>query len=109
MARYKMIALSAPVAGREADFVAWYRDQHIADMLKVPGVSSATRYALSHAMGTAPWRLMAEYEIETDDPAQVLADLQSRLGGPQMPLTDALDMNSIALFFAAAEGPAIAA
>lgn len=109
VARYKMIALSAGTPGREDDFQAWYRGQHVNDVLRIPGVVSAQRYSISHGMGNAPWRLMAEYEVDTDDPAKTLADLQARLGGPDMPLTDALDMATIALFFTSADGPLVKA
>jgi hypothetical protein len=37
---------------------------------------------------------MARYEVETGDLAATMAEIQSRLGGPQMPMTDAFDTKS---------------
>lgn len=95
MARYNIIVLSNPVAGREAEFDTWYTKTHIMDLLKCPGVVTAQRFRAvdAHTRG-APQRYVAQYEVDTDDLDATMALIQGRLGGPQMPMTDAFDMDS---------------
>jgi hypothetical protein len=98
MARYHMIVLSRPVAGREQDFDSWYTNQHIRDLVKVPGVISARRFRAveKHTRGV-PQPFLAEYEIETDDIDAVMASINQRIGTDQMPMTDAFDGASAAV------------
>jgi hypothetical protein len=95
MARYNIIVMSNPVAGREDEFNDWYTQTHIMDLLKCPGVITAQRFKTvdSHSPNAAQ-RYMARYEVETTDLAATMAEIQSRLGGPQMPMTDAFDTKS---------------
>ena len=44
MARYEYLILSCAQPGREAEFEKWYDEQHIVDVLAVPGVVSARRF-----------------------------------------------------------------
>jgi len=93
MARYNVIVLSNPVAGREAEFNAWYTNTHILDLLKCPGVITAQRFKAVEAQSpNAAQRYIAQYEVETDDLAATMALIQGRLGGPQMPMSEAFDM-----------------
>jgi hypothetical protein len=95
MARYNIIVLSNPVAGREDEFNAWYTKTHIMDLLKCPGVITAQRFKTVDSQSpNAAQRYMARYEVETSDLAATMAEIQSRLGGPQMPMTDAFDTKS---------------
>lgn len=95
MARYNIIVMSNAVAGREAEFNEWYTKTHILDLLKCPGVVSAQRFKTVESQSpNAAQRYMARYEVETSDLAATMAEIQSRLGGPQMPMTDAFDTKS---------------
>src|SRR6201996_1788215 len=95
MARYNIVVLSNPVAGREAEFNTWYTQTHIMDLLKCPGVITAQRFKTVDALSpNAAQRYMARYEVETSDIAATMAEIQSRLGGPQMRMTDAFDTKS---------------
>lgn len=92
--RYNLIALTNPVAGREAEFDTWYDEVHLADVLKLPGVTGAQRFRLSdrqYREGRHPWRSMAIYEIETDDIGETFAALKAASGTELMPLSDALE------------------
>ncbi len=110
MAHYTIIVLSNPVAGREAEFDAWYTNTHILDLLKVPGVETAQRFAVVDALSNgAKQSYIAQYGVETDDIDATMALIQSRLGGPQMPMSDAFDMTSAAFLVAAAITEKIAA
>jgi hypothetical protein len=95
MARYNIIVLANPVAGREAEFNEWYTKTHIMDLLKCPGVITAQRFKTVDALSpNAAQRYMARYEVETDDLPATMAEIQGRLGGPKMPMSDAFDMAS---------------
>lgn len=91
--RYNLIALTNPVAGREAEFDQWYDEVHLADVLKLPGVTGAQRFRLSdtqYRTGPHPWTSMAVYEIEIDDISETFEALKAASGTDRMPLSDAL-------------------
>lgn len=72
MAKYLMMAFTNPVAGKDAEFNAWYDKHHLPEVLQVPGVKSGRRYNLADTQvpGGAkplPGQYLAIYEIETDD------------------------------------------
>lgn len=108
MAEYKMIALSRAAKGRDQEYQDWYQKRHVSDVLKLPGVTAAQTYSIGPSLGDAGWTLLAVYNVETDDPAKTLGELQSRIGTPEMPITEALDPSSVALFFAEPLGSPIA-
>jgi hypothetical protein len=95
MPRYQFVALTEPAPGREAEFEKWYDEQHLADVARVPGIVSASRYKIEKTLSGAAlpgWQSLAIYEIEADDPQTVLDEIQRRVNTPEMPLTDALLM-----------------
>ncbi len=102
MANYTFVVLTNPVPGKEAEFNEWYTKQHIPDVLNVPGIVAGQRFRLADAqMGgdaNKPYKYCALYEIESDNPAAVLKDLQSRVGTADMVMTDALDMKNLGAF-----------
>lgn len=60
-----------PEPGREREFNAWYTDQHLGDVLRVPGFVSAQRYVRSSTQRDAAasayeFEYLALYEIEGD-------------------------------------------
>ena len=63
MARYKLVALSNAVEGRDDDYNEWYQSQHMPDVLAVPGFVSAERLQV---LGDGPYKYLAIYEIETE-------------------------------------------
>jgi hypothetical protein len=93
MARHQLLAFTNPVAGREADFNCWYDERHVPDLLAVPGFVSAQRFALTDATGQGRpgWSYLALYELETDDPDALMAEVRCRLGTDAMPVSDTLD------------------
>ncbi len=105
MDRIRMITLSSPQAGRDEAYNRWYDHQHIGDVLRVPGVLSAKRFSLAPGLGAGRWRYMAVFDLASTDTARVLGDLQSRLGTDAMPMTDAIDPDSVSLFFATPQRP----
>jgi hypothetical protein len=101
MGTYNIIVLSKPVAGREAEFDDWYTNQHIRDLVKVPGITSAQRFRVRDPQNTAH-QFIARYEVETDDIEKTLAIVQQRLGTEAMPMSDAFDMASATFLVAEA-------
>jgi epsilon-lactone hydrolase len=95
MARYQFIVLSQAKPGREEEFVSWYRDQHLVDVSKQPGVVSArlyrTDYQKVYTIDAPRWCLLTIYELESEDPAATVEEIRSKSGLPEMPETDALD------------------
>jgi len=53
--KFIQVVFSNPVADREDEFNEWYDNVHIPELLTVPGMLSATRYAL-HRGGDLPRR-----------------------------------------------------
>ena len=93
MAKHHLLAFTNPAAGHEAEFNRWYDEQHVPDLLAVPGFVSAQRFAVSDATGQGEpgWTYLALYELDTDDPDALMAEVRSRLGTAAMPVSDALD------------------
>lgn len=96
MARYKLVALSNAVEGRDEDYNQWYQNQHMSDVLSVPGFVSCERL---QCIGEGAHRYLAIYEIETDDIGAVMAEFGKRPGTDLMPVSDALDMQTVHMAF----------
>lgn len=91
MPHYKLIVLSDPLGDRDAEYNDWYNNIHLPDVLAVPGMVAAQRFKLKNG---DRWRYCAIYEIESDEPEKVIAELESRAGSEVMPLSDAFDMEN---------------
>jgi hypothetical protein len=89
-----LVVLSNPVAGREAEFNDWYSNQHLADVLKVPGFSSAQRFKLGLVDSNMQWTYLAIYEFEAVNPADALEALTARAGSPDMVISQTMDMQA---------------
>jgi hypothetical protein len=94
MARYQLIVTSAAKPGREDEYTEWCRNQHLPDVLRVPGMLSARRYKLA---GEGPGRFVTIFEMETDQPFAVVEEMTRRNGTPDMPSGDAYDPASVRL------------
>mgnify|MGYP001179301195 CR=1 FL=1 len=94
----QFLVFSNPVAGKETEYNDWYDNVHVPDVLKVPGVCGAKRYEIAHLDPNTepPHKYLAIYELD-GEPADVMAGLMSRVGGPEMTMSDALDMSTIGM------------
>lgn len=90
MNKSQLIVLSNAVAGCDTQFNSWYDEVHLGDVLKVPGVVGARRFALE----SDKWRYLAIYDLESEDPAGVIDEILARAGTDAMPLDDAFDMST---------------
>ena len=103
-ANFMVFAYAHP--GTEAEFTRWYADQHIPDLLRVPGLVSATRYDVSVVKlpdGIDPPTSLVIYGLE-GNPATILAEMGGRMGGPEMPTTAALDSSRTIAFMTFKKG-----
>ena len=102
MAKHTFLVLTNPVEGKDKEYNEWYTNQHIPDVVSVPGIVAAQRFRLADfQMGNgepSPWKYLAIYEIETDDLKATFDGMQALVGTDKMVMTDALDMNSVGGF-----------
>ena len=99
MAKYSYVVLTKPTGDRDAEFNRWYDEQHLPEVLAVPGFTAATRYQVLSRLpdaGTPDWRYLAIYEIEADDPQVALQELMRRAQTGEITRNDVLDMDSVA-------------
>ncbi len=84
-------------ASREDEYVAWYRDVHIPEVLAVPGFRSAARYKLRAAGGLAADpaepRYVTVYQIEADDVGAPVKELGARSAAGLTTRSDAMQMD----------------
>ncbi len=89
MAKFKMIALTTPLPGKEAEFHDWYQNTHLHELVSFAGMQGAQRYQLvAKLMGSDsnPW--LAIYDIECDDPMAFLGAVgEAAASGKMTPAT----------------------
>ena len=102
MAKYVFIVMTNPNEGKEEEYNEWYNQQHIPDVLNVPGFVSAQRFRLAEPQlggeNSKAFKYLAIYDVETDDLAGTLKELRARGGTPAMVPSDALDTKNMGNF-----------
>lgn len=102
MAKYTFVVMTNPVEGKESEFNEWYNQQHIPDVLNVPGFVSGHRFRIADVqMGgeaSKTFKYLALYEIETDDLAGVMKEMRARGGTPEIVASDAIDMKKVGTY-----------
>lgn len=101
MAKHILMVMSNSVEGlglgREEEYNRWYSDKHLGDVLKVDGLVAAQRFKVVETIeGDKPWKYMAIYEIEADDPTSFMGGLADARN--HMEMSDALDINSLTIW-----------
>jgi hypothetical protein len=88
---------SGPVAGREQEYNSWYSDQHLDDVIAVPGFVSAQRFRLVDpaAEGAPRQPYLAIYRMHTDDPLGVFDGLRERSESGQLEISEAFDQEGL--------------
>lgn len=94
----QILVYSSPVAGREEEYHRWYDAVHLPDVLRVPGVVAAQRYATDGG----EFSHVAIYELDTTDQAGFMAAMMARIGTPEMELSDAVDAANTKIVFCTA-------
>ncbi len=95
-----------PVAGRDADFNAWYDEIHVPEVLALPGFRRAQRFAV-HPLGDGTMRFLTVYDVEAEGPEQVLERVTA--GQATFRQSDAVDMSSAVIVAISPLGPAVEA
>lgn len=100
MPRFTYTILSRAAPGREEEFVGWYRDQHIADVCRMPGVIGGQLFRMDfqrvYDLEAAPqWTLMTIYELEGEHPEPIIDSIRAASGSAQMPACAALDKSGM--------------
>ena len=99
MARYRYVVLSSAKPDQAEEFKAWYRDQHLADVRRQPGVMAAELFELAfkktYDLEIPDYTLMTIYELETDDPAAKIAELKALSGSAEMPSTPTIEKSGM--------------
>ena len=95
MARYQYVILSQAKPGQEAEYVRWYKEQHLVDVARQPGVVSARLFQPDlqkvYDIEIPRYTLMTMYELETDDPEATMEAIRALSGSAEMPMTDTID------------------
>lgn len=101
MPRYKMIAMSQPVKGREDEYNQWYQNTHLKQVAALPGVVRAQRFRLAQSLTpgqTFPY--MAIYDIDVDNIQTLLGEFQKVAGTDRLIMSEALDPeNGVTAFY----------
>jgi hypothetical protein len=81
------MVFSTPSEGLDAEFNAFYDNQHVHDVLRVPGLVGCRRLKLADPSqgSAAPAPYVALYELDTEDAPGAIQEIRARLGTPQMP------------------------
>ncbi len=105
MPAYKLVVMSNPLPGREAEFAQWYQEVHLPEMVALEGFVSARRYRHERTLGDRDaWSHLAIYEIETDDIDRVMNGLMTVAEGGQLAMSEAIDRaNSYAVVYEASD------
>jgi hypothetical protein len=100
MAAERLFVLSQGLAGREADYVDWYRQFHLADLLAIDCVR-AGQLCLAEAGGswTGP-QVLAIYDLAAGSGGLVFEEIASRRGTPRFSSTNTLDPASVMFMMA---------
>jgi hypothetical protein len=108
MPRYKMVVMSSPVAGRDAEYHDWYQNTHLGQVLAIPGMRSAQRFRLDRNLvegETPPY--LAIYDIETDDLDGVMRDIQGKAGSASLLISEAIDLTGVSAAIYEEFGPVV--
>jgi hypothetical protein len=101
MAIYQYIIMISAAPGELEEFERWYDNQHLPDVVAVPGVRSAKRYRLLSELGAdydvakARWDSLSIYELETDDPVALARHIRSLAGTAAMPMSAAVSKDGM--------------
>ena len=109
-----MVVLTNAVAGRDDELNEWYDNEHIPQVLALPGFVSAQRFRLGDGQvgpelsPQGHHRYLALYEIEID-PAEALRVLGEEVDSGRMGVSPALDLSSTAQWTFEPIGPRVSA
>ncbi|MPS69548.1 MAG: hypothetical protein E2586_13745 [Novosphingobium sp.] len=93
--KYKLIALTTPQAGRDAEYHDWYNNNHLPELVNKFGMHGAQRYELvARLIGNDSNPYLAIYDIETDDPMALLGAIGKATAAGELTQSDAQDFGT---------------
>ena len=101
-----LLVFSDAVAGREAEYHAWYDATHLPELLALPGFVAARRWTRAAEVAGFPACAqgnVAMYELDGDGEAALAAMMQAAATG-ELHMSDALDQGSLVLWLFTARG-----
>ena len=99
MGKYTMVVQSQPKAGRDEEYNAWYDTTHFREICELPGVKGGRRLRSTPvALGGPGLPYLAIFEIEADDPAQIMKEMGVRSQDGTWQRCDALDAAATVLW-----------
>jgi hypothetical protein len=107
MPKYKMIALTRPIEGKEAEYNEWYQNVHLREVVSFPGFTGARRYKHVQQMGGEAYPYAAIYDIETDDLGAVLGAFGQAAATGKMSRSEAMDYPAAAMAIFEEFGPEV--
>ena len=103
--RTTYLVFSNPVPGKEDEFNEWYDTVHLPEVLATPGMRAAQRFRLletdithNSVMPKPAHGYLLVYELEGDVDA-VMAQIQEAAMSGAMGMSDALDLETVAMSF----------
>ena len=95
MPQCRLIALTTPLPGREADYHEWYNNVHLPELVNMFNMDGAQRFQLvAKLMGADPNQYLAIYEFEADDPGAMLAKMGEAAQTGKLTPSNAQDMGT---------------
>ena len=97
MEKYIIEVKSNPTEGNEDAYNQWYSDTHLTEVLQVPGFISAQRFKVDADQAPEPpkYKYLAIYEVEADEPMDVLHVLAQATAEGKIVTSDTLDLTDI--------------
>ena len=99
MGKYVLIVQSQPKKGRDDEYNEWFDRTHFAEMSDLPGVKSGRRLQATPIVVGAPGLpYVSMFEIETDNPGTLMAEMGKRSSDGTWKGSDALDAPATVLW-----------
>lgn len=100
---HKMVVFAKAVPGKVEELAKWYDEQHMNDLLAVPGLVTAERHTImtvKQPEGSPAWDFMLVYELEGQDPGPALQNM----GKANIAISDLLESTSTLSVIAISQG-----
>jgi hypothetical protein len=96
MGKYALVIFSNPSApDREDEYNTWYTNQHLKDVVSIPGYSAAQRFKRQISMiGDLQHNYLAIYDMDAQTPEEAAKAVEALVSTP-MDLSDALDSDGV--------------
>jgi hypothetical protein len=96
MPKFKLVALSTPVPGKEDEYHDWYQNTHLPQIIALPGGQGAQRFKLvAKLTGSDTNQYLAIYDIECDDAKTFLGAIGPAAAEGRLTQTQAFDTGTI--------------